>query len=188
MEIPQWLNAIKPSWGAQFGPAFDDMGVDDTSDFTDMSADTRSQLTDSLKALGAKPAQLDKIWRAIESPSSLPSPALQVAPESVPKGLARDIMDLVGPGHPLNDSSLHKFGLEKIDQNLDAVLVFIEATGRGDMEDDESGSAADSDQKTCDQLQTISVGVKNSRVISEVHVATIVLPALHTKGRSMRLT
>lgn len=168
MEIQQWLNAIKPSWGVQFGPAFDDMGVDNTSDLPDMSADTRKQLNESLKACGAKPAQLDKIWRAVDSLSTLPSPAPpEWAPESVPGGLAPDITQLVGPGHSLTDSSLHKLGLDKIDHNLDAVLVFIEAKGCGDMEGDENPSAADNDQRACDQLQTISVGVKNSHVISE---------------------
>ena len=65
--IREWLDRIKPGFGARFGSAFDEVGIEDESDLKDMDGELLESLETELKTAGAKAMQLKKIRAAVEA-------------------------------------------------------------------------------------------------------------------------
>ena len=65
--VREWLDAeVKAGYGAKFASAFEEVGIEDTSDLQDMDDELMSTLDQELLAAGAKPMHVKKIKAAIE--------------------------------------------------------------------------------------------------------------------------
>ena len=70
VDIRAWLNSMQggdDGWGNQFGGAFDEVGLEDTSDFADLDEDIMADLTAQLKGAGASTGTVDSVMSAILS-------------------------------------------------------------------------------------------------------------------------
>ena len=70
VDIRSWLNSMQggdDGWGNQFGGAFDEVGLEDTSDFADLDEDIMADLTAQLKGAGASTGTVDSVMSAILS-------------------------------------------------------------------------------------------------------------------------
>ena len=70
VDIRSWLNSMRggdDGWGNQFGDAFDEVGLEDTSDFADLDEEIIADLTTQLKDAGASTEAVDSVMSAILS-------------------------------------------------------------------------------------------------------------------------
>ena len=65
--LSDWLDAVKPGYGARFGPAFDAAGVEDVDDLANVDRDIFLDIETALFQLcGAKPMHMKNIRSAVE--------------------------------------------------------------------------------------------------------------------------
>ena len=98
--IPGWLESIEAGFAESFAGVFEEIGVEDLSDFEHMDEETMGELESALKDAGASDAQVGKITMGMvtgASPAAEPAaPAPVVAAPAVAK--AGDIGGGVGDG------------------------------------------------------------------------------------------
>ena len=63
--VRDWLDSLKAGFGARFSAAFEEIGVEDISDLTDMDDELQTMLEAELRKAGAKAMQLKKIRTAL---------------------------------------------------------------------------------------------------------------------------
>ena len=64
LSIRSWLDGVKAGWGARFGAAFEELGLEDTVDLSRATKEELDEVEQDLEKLGAKKLALRRIWEA----------------------------------------------------------------------------------------------------------------------------